>query len=85
MFAIAINNKIRALMNLKGKKSSEAAEYFGITVQAMRNKMSRGSFSAADLVKFASFLDCELSFIVDDKQKVSLDLSDIQLDNNNLD
>ena len=78
MIAIAINNKIRALINIKAKKSSEAHEYYVITVQAMRNKMSRGSFSAADLVKFASFLDCELSFIIDDKQKVTLVLSDIQ-------
>lgn len=77
---MAINNKIRALLSMKGRKPSEAAEYFGISAQAMRTKISRGSFSAEDLIKFADFLGCELNFTVDEKQKIVLDLSDIQQD-----
>lgn len=64
-------------MNMSGKKTGEVAEYFGISAQAMSNKLSRGSFSAEDLIKFANFLGCELSFN-DGKQKITLDLSDIR-------
>lgn len=74
---MSISNKVRAAMSLKGRKPNEAAEYFGISAQAMRNKLSRGSFSAEDLIKFADFLGCELSFN-DGKQKITLDLSDIR-------
>ena len=72
-----VNNKIRALMRLKNRGIGEVAAYFNISRQAMSNKLSRGSFSAEDLIKFADFLGCELSFN-DGKQKITLDLSDIQ-------
>ena len=75
---MAINGKIKAVMNIQGKKPYEAAEYFGISAQAMRNKLSRDSFSAADLVKFADFLGCELAFTIDEKQKIILDKTDIE-------
>lgn len=75
-----VNNKIRALMRLKNRGISEVAAYFNISRQAMSNKLSRGSFSAEDLIKFADFLGCELNFTVDEKQKIVLDLSDIQQD-----
>lgn len=64
-------------MKIKGKKQREAAKYFGISEPAMRNKLSRGSLSAEDLIKFADFLECELS-LIDDKHKITFDLSDLR-------
>lgn len=76
---MAVSEKIKALMAIKGKKFVELAEYFGITPQSMQNKLSRGSFSAEDLIKIADFLGCTLSFELDEKQKIILDSSDIRL------
>lgn len=75
---MAISDKIKALLSLKGKKSYELAEYLGITPQAMRNKLSRNSFSASDLIKIANFLNCDLPFEINENQKIILDMSDIK-------
>jgi transcriptional regulator with XRE-family HTH domain len=72
-----VSDKIKALLSLKGKKSYELAEYLQMSPQAMRNKLSRDSFSAADLIKIADFLHCDLAFTISDNQKISLELSDI--------
>jgi transcriptional regulator with XRE-family HTH domain len=74
---MSLSNKIKGLMTSKGKKSYELAEYFGISAPAMRNKMSRNSFSAEDLIKVADFLEFELAFI-SNNQKTSLGLDDIK-------
>jgi len=75
---MAISDKLRALLALKGMKSSDLATYFGISPQAMRNKFSRGSFSADDLIKIASFLGAELSYRVSNNQVITLDEKDLQ-------
>ena len=75
---LAISNKIKGLMSIKGKKSYELAKYFGITAAAMRNKMSRDSFSAEDLIKIADFLEIDLAFIID-TQKIILNIDDITI------
>lgn len=72
-----VSDKIKALLSLKSKKSYELAEYLQMSPQAMRNKLSRDSFSAADLIKIADFLNCDLAFTISDNQKISLELSDI--------
>lgn len=75
---MSVNNKIRALLQLKGKKPNELADAFGISAQAMRNKLSRSSFSAEDLIVVANFLGCELAFIISDNQKIVLDAEDLR-------
>ncbi len=75
---MSVNNKIRALLQLQGKKPNELAEAFGISPQAMRNKLSRNSFSAEDLIVVANFLDCELAFIVSENQKITMGPEDLK-------
>ena len=75
---MAISGKIKALLKMKGKNNAGLAEYFGISTQALSNKFYRDSFSAVDLIKTAAFLDCDLAFIVDERQKIVLDESDIK-------
>ena len=74
---MSISNKIRALLNMQGRKPQDLAGPLGISVQAVRNKLYRDSFSASDLVKIANALDCELSFIIDQSQKITFDVSDV--------
>lgn len=75
---MAVNSKVRAMLNMKNRKPHELAEYFGISAQAMRNKISRNSFSSDDLIKVADFLGCELSFILSENQKITLDKTDLE-------
>ncbi|MDL2301040.1 helix-turn-helix domain-containing protein [Lachnospiraceae bacterium OttesenSCG-928-D06] len=73
-----ISDKIKALLNMKGKKYNELATLFEISPQAMRNKFARGSFSADELIMIADFLDCQLSFEIDNIQKVILTTDDLR-------
>ena len=73
---MSVTNKIKSLLSLKGKKNIELAAYLGISPQSMQNKLSRGSFSAEDLIKISDFLECPLCFEIDDSQKIVLDTSD---------
>jgi len=74
---VAISNKVKSLLKLKGKNNAGLAGHLGISTQALSNKLYRDSFSAADLIKAAEFLNVELAFIVDERQRVMLDITDI--------
>lgn len=75
---MAVSEKIKALLQLKGKKKNELAAYLGMNSQSLSNKFNRDSFSAEDLIKISNFLECSLIFEIDDKQKITLDMSDIK-------
>lgn len=75
---MSVTDKVKALLSIKGKKNIELAEHLGLSPQAMQNKLSRGSFSAEDLIKIADFLSCSLEFKIDDTQKILLTLDDIR-------
>ena len=75
---MAVTEKIKALLSIKGKKNVELAAYLGISPQSLQNKFNRGSFSAEDLIKVSDFLKCTLAFEINDTQKIILDRSDIR-------
>lgn len=81
---MAVTDKIKALLSIKGKKNIELAAYLGISPQSMQNKFSRGSFSAEDLIKVADFVGCDLAFEVNENQKILLDKKDIRAKEKNL-
>lgn len=75
---MAVTEKIKTLLSLSNKKNIELAAYLGISPQSMQNKLSRGSFSAEDLIKIAEFTGSELSFNTANNQKITLDKGDIR-------
>ena len=75
---MAVADKVKAMLNLKGVKIMDMAEHFDMTPQAMRNKLNRGSFSAEDLIRVSMFLGAELSFKISDNQVIVLDENDIR-------
>ena len=75
---MAVADKVKAMLNLKGKKIMDLADYFGMSPQAMRNKLNRDSFSAEDLIRISIFLNAELSFKVSDNQNIFLDKNDLR-------
>ena len=77
---MAVSSKIKALIKLRGQDNASLAKYLGISAQALSNKLYRDSFSAADLIRIAAFLECNLAFVVDDAQKIILTEEDIEKD-----
>ncbi len=75
---MAVSDKIKALLAIRGKKNNDLAEFLEISPQSMRNKFSRGSFSADELIRIADFLNCTLVFELDNSQKITLEMSDIK-------
>ena len=75
---MSIANKIRALMKLRGYKTKDLADAMGCTSASVYNKMSRDSFTAADLVKIAEALDCDLSFTLPDGTEIRLTADDLE-------
>lgn len=75
---MSLTDKIKALISIRGRKNIELADYLGMSPQSFQNKLSRGSFSAEDLIKIANFLNCSLEFNIDDKQKIILDMDDVR-------
>lgn len=78
---MAVSDKINALLQIQGVKKYELAEFLGMSPQSLRNKFNRSSFSAEDLIKISSFLNCTLAFEIDEKQKIIIDESDIREQN----
>ena len=70
---MSVSNTIKALLYMKGKKQSDLAAHFGMWPQSMANKMSRGSFSAEDLLKIADFTGCRVAFVMEDGQMLYLE------------
>ena len=75
---MSVSNKIRALLNLTDSKPTDLAESLGISVQAVRNKFTRDSFSAADLIKISDALDCQLTLTTSTGQSITLDMDDLK-------
>ena len=74
---MSITNKVRAAINLSGKSKTELANYLNTSSQSLSNKLSRGSFSAADLIKIADFTGSTLLFEFEENQKIKLGIEDI--------
>jgi len=57
-----------------GKRQVDMAEHFGISRQAMSNKVARDSWSAYDLAKVAEFVGGTLAIIMPDGQEIAFDV-----------
>ena len=77
-FTLGVSNKIKGMLQLRNKKSTDLAAFLGMKPQSLANKFSRESFSAEDLIRIADFLDCDLAFILPDKQTIKLKPEDIK-------
>lgn len=75
---MSIKQKIKGLLVLQNYNEKGLADYFGISVQALRNKISRGSFSAEDLIKISTFLNASLSITCASGDRVELTSDDLK-------
>jgi len=75
---VAMSDKIKSLLKLKRGSYEGLASHMGIPRQSLHNKLSRNRFYAADLIKIADYLGIELAFVIDERQRVVLDMDDIK-------
>lgn len=74
-----MNNKIKALLLLKGKNLTKYAEFTNRSQSNISNKVSRSSWNIYDLIQLADFTDTKLAFIDEnDKPVMIFDKSDIK-------
>lgn len=57
---MSISRKLKDGLRYKAVSTTYLADFFGITIQAIRNKFVRGSFSVEDLIIYAESLDYEV-------------------------
>lgn len=69
---MSISDKVKAVLNLGGKKQIELAAHFDMSKQTMSNKMARESWSATDLIKVAEFVGGKVAFVLPDGQHIYL-------------
>ena len=74
---MALTDKIKALMALKGKKAEDLAAHFQVTTQSMRNKMSRNTYSASDLIEIVDYVGARLVIEDNDGTRMVISKSDI--------
>jgi transcriptional regulator with XRE-family HTH domain len=74
---MSVSSKVKALMLMKGKSLADMAGYLGIREQSFRNKLTRESFTAPDLIRLTDALGARLQIDVDGKQMITLDASDL--------
>lgn len=70
-----VSEKVKALLNLTGKKQSDLAAHMGIAAQSVANKMLRDSWSAKDLVSVADFVGGKLSINLPNGQNIYISFS----------
>lgn len=75
---MSVKNKLNDALTHSRTTKKKAAECFGITPVAMRNKFVRDGFSAEDLIMFADIVGAKMYFEFDDGLKIPFNLSDIR-------
>ena len=80
-----VSEKVKALLNLTGKKQADLAAHMGIAAQSVANKMQRDSWSAKDLANIADFVGGKLSISLPDGQQIYIAIPDNKDQNNTQD
>lgn len=75
---MSFSNKLRSILNVTGHKPADLAGCLGISVQAVRNKISRGSYSVDDMIKIFDYLDCEVTVKTRDGIVFPLTIDDVR-------
>jgi len=65
------------MMLIRGKSLADMAGYLNIREQSFRNKLTRESFTAPDLIRLAEGLGAKVQIDFGGKQMIVLDASDL--------
>ena len=67
---MSVKSAIRMVLAKRGMSQVELSRLWNGSPQAISNKFSRNTWTAADLVKIARLTDCQLMFVFPDGQQV---------------
>ena len=70
---MSTSDTVRAMMALAGKSQVAMAEYFGISKQALNNKLSLNRWPTNDLAKACEFCGAKLEIVMDNGQRLSVE------------
>lgn len=73
-----ISNKLKSILSVTGHKPADLADCLGISVQSVRNKIFRGSYSIDDLLKIFDYLECEVTVKTKDGIVFPLTIDDVR-------
>lgn len=75
-----MNNKIKALLSLKGLNMTRYAEFMGMSKSSLGNKAKRGTWNSDDLIKLAQLTNTRLVFVDNEtsKELIAFDENDIK-------
>ena len=77
---MSVSNKIKGLLSTSGKSQTELARFLGISPQSLSNKMTRGYFSADDLIRIGVFCSRKLSYTFPDGSEIIFTKQDLPAD-----
>lgn len=78
--SVGFSNKLRSILSVTGHKPADLADCLGISVQSVRNKIFRGSYSIDDLLKIFDYLECEVTVKTKDGIVFPLTIDDVRQD-----
>ena len=77
---MSFSNKLKSILSVTGHKPADLADCLGISVQSVRNKIFRGSYSIDDLLKIFDYLECEVTVKTKDGIVFPLTIDDVRQD-----
>lgn len=69
----SVSQRVKQALAGCNKKQIDMADFFGISRQAMSNKVARDSWSAYDLAKVSEFVGGRLIIRMQDGQEIQID------------
>ena len=69
----SVTQRIKQALAGCGKRQVDLADYFGVSRQAMSNKVARDSWSSYDLIKAAHCCGAKLMIVMADGQQIELE------------
>lgn len=74
-----IGNKIKALLNIRGKTSNDACKTLNIMQSAYSRKLSKNTFKTEELIQLANLTNTKLAFIDEENNPIiTFDENDIK-------
>lgn len=75
---MSFSNKLRSILSVTGHKPADLSDCLNISSQAVRNKISRGSYSVDDILKIFDYLGCEVTVKTKDGIVFPLTIDDVR-------
>lgn len=77
---MSFSNKLKSILSVTGHKPADLSECLNMSVQSVRNKIFRGSFSVDDMLRIFNYLECEVTVKTKDGIVFPLTIDDVRQD-----